>query len=113
MRRLERLARAQPWLKTYQGRDTVRGYRTFFGVDHVVAFAELEMLGVSIDPERKRRTLAALEQQRAARRRQKEAQHRELCDSDDRFAFIIGYTSGGAPYGITWEEWQQLEQENL
>lgn len=23
---------------------------------------------------------------------------------DDRFFFIAGYTSGGAPYGITWEE---------
>ena len=23
---------------------------------------------------------------------------------DDRFAFIAGYTSGGAPYGTTWEE---------
>ena len=26
----------------------------------------------------------------------------ESCD--DRFAFIAGYTSGGAPYGTTWEE---------
>lgn len=25
-------------------------------------------------------------------------------DSDDRFAFIAGYTSGGMPYGTTWEE---------
>lgn len=25
-------------------------------------------------------------------------------DCDDRFAFIAGYTSGGAPYGTTWEE---------
>ena len=26
----------------------------------------------------------------------------DMCD--DRFAFIAGYTSGGAPYGIAWEE---------
>ncbi|MDQ2086148.1 hypothetical protein RBH29_06850 [Herbivorax sp. ANBcel31] len=25
-------------------------------------------------------------------------------NSDDRFYYIAGYTSGGAPYGITWEE---------
>ena len=25
-------------------------------------------------------------------------------DSDDTFHFIAGYTDGGAPYGITWEE---------
>ena len=33
---------------------------------------------------------------------------------DDRFFFIAGYTSGGAPYGVTWEEmglepWETLE----
>mgnify|MGYP007086047993 FL=1 len=25
-------------------------------------------------------------------------------EQDDTFFFIAGYTSGGAPYGITWEE---------
>lgn len=113
MQRAQRLARAQSWLKQYQGHDVVRGYRKFFGVDHVAAFAELELLGVPIDPERKRRTLASLEQQHAARRRQKEAQSSELYESDDPFAFIVGYTKGGAPYGITWEEWQRSEQENI
>lgn len=34
---------------------------------------------------------------------------------DDRFFFIAGYTSGGAPYGVTWEEmglepWQDLSE---
>ena len=32
---------------------------------------------------------------------------------DDRFFFIAGYTSGGAPHGVTWEEmglepWEEL-----
>ena len=36
---------------------------------------------------------------------------------DDRFFFIAGYTSGGAPYGVTWEEidlkpWEDLEKNN-
>ena len=35
---------------------------------------------------------------------------------DDTFFYIVGYTSGGAPYGVTWEEmglepWQALEDE--
>lgn len=25
-------------------------------------------------------------------------------DQDETFYYIAGYTSGGAPYGITWEE---------
>ena len=32
-------------------------------------------------------------------------------DFDDTFAAIIGYTSGGAPYGLTWEQWELLEDE--
>ena len=27
-----------------------------------------------------------------------------LSDMDGTFAFIAGYTPGGAPYGITWEQ---------
>ena len=35
---------------------------------------------------------------------------------DDTIFYIAGYTSGGAPYGVTWEEmglepWQELEEE--
>lgn len=35
-------------------------------------------------------------------------------DQDDTFFFIAGYTSGGAPYGVTWAEmglepWENLE----
>lgn len=27
-------------------------------------------------------------------------------DQDDQFYFIAGYTEGGAPYGVTWEEYE-------
>jgi hypothetical protein len=40
--------------------------------------------------------------------REKQAIH--CSDSDGVFAFIVGYTSGGAPYGLTWEENETLEQ---
>jgi hypothetical protein len=30
-------------------------------------------------------------------------------DQDENFAFIAGYTNGDAPYGITWEEWKDLD----
>ena len=38
----------------------------------------------------------------------------DLPDQDGRFFYIAGYTSGGAPYGVTWEEmglepWQSLD----
>lgn len=34
-------------------------------------------------------------------------------DSDETFAYIVDYTSGGAPYGITWEEWREIEKSEL
>ncbi len=33
-------------------------------------------------------------------------------DSDENFALIVGYTSGGAPYGLTHEEMNEIEKEN-
>jgi methyl coenzyme M reductase gamma subunit len=33
-------------------------------------------------------------------------------ESDENFAFIVGYTSGGASYGVTHEEMNELEKEN-
>ena len=33
-------------------------------------------------------------------------------DMNDNLAFVAGYTSGGAPYGLTYDEWNEiLEQE--
>ena len=34
-----------------------------------------------------------------------------LYESNDIFACITGYTSNGFPYGITWEEMDELEQQ--
>lgn len=31
---------------------------------------------------------------------------------DENFAMIIGFTSGGAPYGLTWEEFEKIEAED-
>ena len=55
---------------------------------------------------------AAIQKQKNVNRRKRrlkkkqEARRQNLqgMEQDDRFFFIAGYTSGGAPYGITWEE---------
>lgn len=38
------------------------------------------------------------------KRKKKKPPEPELPWRDDYFYFIAGYTSGGAPYGVTWEE---------
>jgi hypothetical protein len=51
----------------------------------------------------------------AKRKKMAEKKQREqeledfFSDSDEYFAYIVGYTSGGVPYGITWEEMEKLE----
>jgi hypothetical protein len=30
-------------------------------------------------------------------------------DSDEHIAYIAGYTEGGVPYGVTWEEMEEIE----
>lgn len=33
--------------------------------------------------------------------------------SDENFAFIVGFTSGGAPFGITHEETVEIENDKI
>ena len=104
-----RAANATRWVDQYKGKDIVAGYANWFGVDPLCAVMELRMLGVTIDPEREIQIKATIEAQTVARRCRQElraqAEPEQLSpDSDETFAFISGYTSGGAAYGITSEE---------
>ena len=70
-------------------------------------------------PDEKAVLMKQKKQQRRAKRK-KEAKENPAAEEiyqDDRFFFIAGYTSGGAPYGVTWEEmglkpWEDLEENN-
>ena len=70
-------------------------------------------------PEEKAAFAKQKKQQKRAKRK-KEARDnlaKEEILQDDRFFFIAGYISGGAPYGVTWEEmglkpWEDLEENN-
>jgi hypothetical protein len=35
-----------------------------------------------------------------------ESESAEMLEQDENFYFIAGYTDGGFPYGITWEEYE-------
>lgn len=36
-----------------------------------------------------------------------------LIESDETFGFIVGYTSNGAAYGLTHEEWDEIKAESV
>lgn len=46
-----------------------------------------------------------------SKKRKKKSDYSEEPESDECFAFIAGYTSGGFAYGITWEEMEKIEKE--
>lgn len=68
-------------------------------------------------PEEKAVVMKRKRQQKRAKKKKEErvSQVAEEMYQDDRFFFIAGYTSGGAPYGVTWEEmglkpWEDFEE---
>lgn len=68
MRRPDRLHAAVKWRSGYGGKNIVRGYARWFGVDLLCALVELRMIGVSVDADyeqRIRRTIAASVEARA------------------------------------------------
>ena len=44
----------------------------------------------------------------AKRKRKKREELMEEIEQDETFYYIAGYTSGGAPYGVTWEEMEEI-----
>ena len=109
-------ARSTDWVKTYPGKKLVKGYKKAFNVDTLTAIAELRMLGVTFPKGYEQKVRQAIADAAAARKRKKEERKRreeELSgiDSDGTFSFIAGYTSGGVPYGVTWEESEEGRDE--
>ena len=116
--RKQRLQSAKEWILTYTGNNLVKGYRKWFGVDFVCAIKELEMLGYKINSEYKKQILKQEEAKRKASERRKREEIRKETEEDHfnsdqngNFYYIAGYTSGGVPYGITWEEYEKDHKE--
>ena len=101
--------KATRWVERYAGNNIIKGYSKWFAVDPLCAIIELRMLGVAIAKAHEDQSKASLAVRASVSRQRKEAlTHTDFEpsneDMDYRFAFIAGHTSGGAPFGITWEE---------
>lgn len=108
MKRPGRLMSAKSWLPTYNGNHIVKGYCKRYGVDLPCALIELELLGIVLAPEYIKAVKQSIEGEMQARKRRKIEKQEELegvygLDYDDDFSYIVGFTSGGAPYGVPWE----------
>lgn len=88
MKRQSRLQSAQYWVKTYNGKNIINGYKKWFGVDLVCAIKELRILDVNLDEQYIERALKGLEDMIAARKKDCERKSIEelfesWCNSDD------------------------------
>jgi hypothetical protein len=114
MKRPARLQAARHWLPTFNGQNMVRDYAKWFGVDLGCAVKELQLLGVELDP-RYVEALRTTLQNRARRPKGTEPASEAIpegygSDWDENFVYIAGFTSGGAPFGLTWAE---MEDTNM
>lgn len=112
-RRVKRLASGARWLTNKNLSDEgqlIYKYRCRYKVDKYCAIADLCELH-AFSPEREERYRRYLKNrqayfQQAAKKKRREKELRAMLDPEqDEWSFYIaGYTSGGAPYGITWEQ---------
>jgi hypothetical protein len=77
MRRQARLASARTWLPTFSGRNIVRGYARWYGVDPLCAIKELRLLGVKVSDDYEAQVLGSIEQRALARARKHAVQSPE------------------------------------
>ena len=116
LRRSQRLGRGKNWLNNYQGEDIIEDYRKRYGVDLLCAVVELRMLGADISEDYEYQLRQDEEHKRLSKKPKKKGKSQgkeEFLDgfSDENFAFIAGYTSGGVPFGLTHEEAGNLFEE--
>jgi hypothetical protein len=107
-----RMVMGKDWVKEYKGENIVKDYSKSFGLNLKNSLKELRKLGASIRDEQIEivERFSKEKVQRRINKREKKKQEdlmKEYEDSDDTFAYIAGYTDGGAPFGITYEEMEE------
>jgi hypothetical protein len=91
----------------FSGKNVVRSYAKWFGVDLLCAVKELSLCGVSVDPAYVAQLKTTYASRSSRRAKQPAADSQSVgygLDWDENFAYIAGRTEAGFPYGITWEE---------
>jgi hypothetical protein len=124
-----RLRKAKEWIATYTQDRIIKAYARWFGVDWICALDELKLAGVRISYEEEQKILSACDARILQKRREKQLRKAKsnvtsvMNNDENEFGFdiVIGYTSGGFPYGINLEpeteqfHWalddQQLEED--
>ena len=87
MNRERRLIAAASFLRGFTGKNVVRGYARWFGVDLGCALLELQMLDVRVDPTYVDRVRATLREKERIGRQRNEQRRQARADTDWYFEF--------------------------
>ena len=106
----QRISIANNWLKSYNGKNIVKGYFNWFGVDLLCAIRELRIVGQIISEQYEIQVRKSVEDKILQRKNAKERkEHNEI---ENEFEFIVGYTSNEMPFGIRKDELIKDESTN-
>ena len=104
--RQKRLKEARKWFPEQgftEDSHVVKAYRKKFNVNKECAMKELCLLHM-LSPQKQALYEAQLKAKKDKKHRKNQKEEYRAFDQDYNYYFIVGYTSGGAPYGITWDE---------
>jgi hypothetical protein len=112
MRKPARLASARDWVRSGT-QVTVGTYAGRYGVDSYTAYDELTAIGFALPATASRWARRPPPVPRKQRRRADELDDARFADPDwvwvgDRRMFVVGYTAGGAPFGVWEDEFEDL-----
>jgi hypothetical protein len=102
--RQDRIQNAKKWIEQYNGKNIVKGYSNYFGVNLHCAITELEMIGIKVKSSYKEQVIQSLTAKQNDKESLKSKNEWEQDEEDESLYYIAGYTSNGVPYGLSMEE---------
>jgi len=114
LKREERLKDAVYFLEDRKDltlKELIYQYSNVYGVKKQCAIEELRKLEIEISKEMAKELLKKNKSKKKSKKK-KEWIDDFTFDSDETFVFIAGYTEGGVPFGITYEEMEEQEKES-
>ncbi len=112
MRKQARRDSVRNWVRS-GAQVTVRSYAKRYGVDRYTAYDDLTAIGFPLPAAAARWAQRPPPTPRQARRHTDKLDNEWVADPDwvwvgDRRMFVVGYTSGGAPFGCYEDEFENL-----
>ena len=109
MQSKERLKVVKRWAESVDTAEKIKSYMEFFGVNKLCAANELLQVGVDLQEKYAHRWATRIERKALARKKKSRVKNKENLETpsfelENDFYYVAGYTEGGAPYGITFEE---------